>query len=223
MNQVAEKPSLGTGIYTVAEAARLLKVSPRKVAGWAKQYVNHRDGEIRVSPPILDRTGNESGLITFHDLVELFFVREFRNAGVSLPHIRGVARILRESWGTPYPFAEQRLAELGRRLVDREDMKVIMDKQQVFQFAQDFFQDFDFDATGLAKTWSPLGKEKLIVLDPHRSFGAPIDIRSGVRTDVLYGAYQAEGNVEAVAQWYEVAREAVDQAIEFEVRWRKAA
>lgn len=225
MKTPARKPDMGTGIYTVAEAARLLQVSSRKVTGWADKYVHHRDGEKRISPPVLDRERAQPGLLTFHDLIELYFVREFRKAGVSLPQIRDAAKILRNEWNTAYPFALQKIAVApGGHLVEREELRTVLGRQQVFDFARQFFRDVDFDAEGLATAWHPLGKDHLVVLDPKRAFGAPIDIRSGVRTDVLYRMFIAEDHdAEVVAQWYEVAPEAVEHAVRFEEKWRKAA
>lgn len=226
MSQIkpSSEPGLGTGIYTISEAAHLLQVSKRKVVGWAERYVHSREGPVRVSPPVLDREGAEPGLLTFHDLIELVFVREFRKAGVDLPQIRAAAALLREEWNTPYPFATQKVVDLERKLVNREDMKTIIGRQQVFEFGRKFFNDVDFDRFGLAEKWHPLGKGKLIILDPHRSFGAPIELRSGIRTDVLYRQYLAEGgDVQAVADWYEVPTEAVKQAVEFEEKWQAAA
>lgn len=225
MDTSQRAPTLGTGIYTVAEAARLLQVSTRKVQGWADGYVHHRNGEVRVSSAVLDGDEREPGLLTFHDLVELYFVREFRNAGVSLPHIRDAAQVLREEWKTPYPFAQTKIVSAtGGKLVEREELRTVLGKQQVFEFAREFFKDVDFDRDGLAAAWHPLGKNHLVVLDPHRAFGAPIDVRSGVRTDVLYRMYLAEDReAEVVAQWYEVALEAVQDAVKFEETWQKAA
>ncbi|MCW5935187.1 MAG: hypothetical protein KIT45_12960 [Fimbriimonadia bacterium] len=173
---------------------------------------------------MIERAETMSRLLTFHDLIELYFVREFRKANVTLPEVRNAARILREEWNTPYPFALNKLAEIDGRLIHKQELQTVLEKQQVFEFARDFFKNFDFDENGLASAWYPLGMDKLIVLDPKRSFGAPIETRSGTRTDVLYQLYQAEnGDVEAVANWYEVPIEAVEQAIKFEEKWRKVA
>lgn len=219
----APHTTLGTGIYTFGEAATLLQVSSQKLARWAGGYTFKRDGEVRASGPIIDRTDAEPGLLNFFDLIELFFVREFRRAEVPLQDIRRDAALLRREWQTSYPFALRRLVELGQRLVDRTQMHTIWGKQQVFEFARGFFRDVDFDDSGLAKAWHPLGKSKLIILNPARSFGAPIEVRSGVRTEVLYRQYRAERDLEAVAEWYEVTVEGVEQAVEFEERWRAKA
>jgi len=215
---------MGFGIYTILEAARLLQVSSQKLTRWAEGYIFPIKGDTHASAPILDRDEAETGILNFHDLVELFFVREFRKANVPLPAIRRDAAILRDKWETPYPFSFRRIVEFNRHLVDAEEMHTIWGEQQVFEFGKAFFNDMDFDATGLASAWHPLGMGKLILLDPARSFGAPIEVRSGIRTEVLVRQYRAEGEYQAVADWYEVALEPVEQAVEFEEKWRiKAA
>lgn len=218
------RPGLGTGIYTVSEAARLLQVPSRTLKRWAEGYVYVRNGDQRRSGPLLDRENAEPGLLTFYDLVELFFVKEFRKDNqVELPHIRAAAARLRERWQTPYPFALKRIVELNRQLVEEATSETVLGQQRIFEFGRQFFRNVDFDEDGLAMAWHPLGKDKLIVVDPQRSFGAPIDTRSGIRTDVLYRQYRAEGDAESVADWYEIPVEAVEQAIEFEERWTPAA
>jgi uncharacterized protein (DUF433 family) len=215
--------SIGTGIYTTSEAARLLRVSTQKLTRWAQGYVFKRDGRPRASGPVIDRSDAEPGLLNFYDLIELFFVREFRKANVPLPDIRRDAAILREKWVTPYPFALRRIAELGQTLIDPGEMQTVWGNQRVMEFAREFFKDVDFAESGLAEAWHPLGKQKLVVLTPSRSFGAPIEVRSGIRTETLYRQYVAEGNIEAVAEWYEVSAEGVEQAVEFEEKWRARA
>ena len=201
----------------------LLQVSPQKLQRWAEGYSFQKEGEVRGSGPVIERAEAEPGLLTFRDLIELAFVREFREANVPLPVIRDDAARLRQEWGTAYPFASRRIAEFGKRLVDPDLMLTIRGKQQVFEYGREFFRSVDFDDQGLARLWYPLGRGRLVLVDPARSFGAPIDLRSGVRTEILYRQYQAEGDMRAVADWYEVSTEAVEQAIEFEERWRRKA
>ncbi len=218
-----DRNPLTEGVYTLSEVARLLQVSPSVVARWAKGYVYAAGDEERSSGPVLAEGSAEGGLLNFHDLVELFFVREFRKARVPLPKIRGAANVLRKRWGTRYPFALRRIAELNKDLVDEKALEVVLGQQRVFEFAKRFMRFFDFDEEGLATAYYPLGKNKLVVLDPSRSFGAPIEIRSGVRTEVLYRQYLVEEDVRAVADWYEVALDGVTQAVEFEELCRSRA
>ncbi|MDO8588434.1 MAG: hypothetical protein Q7T82_15510 [Armatimonadota bacterium] len=223
---VQQQPGLGSGIYTHAEAARLLRVSTAKARNWAEGYTYQIDGRERTKAPVLQRRAGQPGLLTFHDLIELFFVREFRNAGVSLQDIRGAAKLLSEKWDTPYPFACRKLDTDGVQILMAagEHYENVARQQNVFRFAEDFFKNIDFSDDCLAEKWWPMGRDKLVVIDPHRSFGTPIDLKSGVRTEILYAAYQAEDrDVEAVANWYEIPPEQVKAAVEFEETWLKAA
>ena len=218
-------PGLGTGIYTISEAARFLGVSTRKARGWADGYCHVRSDGAHVSEPVLERDELDRSLLTFHELIELFFVRELVKAGVPLPDIRHAAARLRDEWGTPYPVARDRLFTDGRQILveSGEHYRNVVRRQQVFAFAEQFFKDMDLDDELMAARWWALGRDRLVVLDPDRSFGAPIDIRSGIRTDIIYGAYKTDQDVNAVVQWYEITEEAVRDAIEFEERWLKAA
>ena len=64
MTAVRAQPGLGTGIYTIGEAARLLKVGPARLRGWANGYRKQRSGTLHVSDAVLDRAGAEPGLAT---------------------------------------------------------------------------------------------------------------------------------------------------------------
>jgi uncharacterized protein (DUF433 family) len=61
-----------------------------------------------------------------------------------------------------------------------------------------------------------MGTNRLVLLDPRRSFGQPIVSRSGVPTVILDRAAKAAGSVREVAAWYEVDRAEVQDAVEFE-------
>lgn len=219
-----KSPQLGTGVYTYAEAARLLRVSTAQVRGWAEGYVRRVGDGVKLGESVLQRPSVETGLLTFYDVIELRFVKAFRDAGVALKEIVAAARLLAQEWETAYPFARRDLYTDGRQLLRRAGPQYenVANKQQVFEFIEAFFRDTDFEDQ-MPQRWWPLGHEKLIVIDPHRSFGIPIHVKSGIRTDVLYSAYQAEQDTKAVADWYETDPEAVEAAVEFETRWLKAA
>ena len=217
-------PGLGSGIYTYHEAARLLQAHTNQVRRWAQGYVYVLNGEAHEKAAVLQREKAGEGLLTFFDLIELLFVRELRKAGVKMQIIRDAARLLSGEFDTPYPFAYEPLYTDGRQILQQAGGQYanVVSKQQVFRFVEELFKNIDF-INHLARVWYPLGRDRLIVVDPHRSFGAPIDVRTGVRTDVIYMTYKAEQDVEAVADWYEVDEPTIRAAIELEERWQKAA
>lgn len=219
------QPGFGSGIYTYHEAARLLNVHPTQVRRWAEGYVYTFKGRERTKKPVLQRVKTAEGLLTFNDLIELFFVRELSGAGVNMEDIRATSELLSRELDTPYPFACEKVFTDGVQILREAggDYENVAARQMVFQFIREFFKDIEFDDDCRALRWYPLGTAKPIVLDPQRSFGTPIDLTTGVRTDVLYLTYKAQKDVDAVADWYEVSPEAVEAAIEFEVTWPKAA
>ena len=83
------------------------------------------------------------------------------------------------------------------------------------QAARPYFRKLDYDVEGVIRYW-PMGREAGIVLDPNRSFGKPIDCKSGVPTLALYEMVRAGESKESVANWYEVPLHAVEVAIEYE-------
>src|SRR5438876_10028365 len=89
---MASRSFLGTGLYTLPEAARLLRVPPANLRRWAKGYTFAGD---RFSEPLLRPDFPELAarcILTFQDLMELFLVARFRKVGVSMQRIRSTAR-----------------------------------------------------------------------------------------------------------------------------------
>lgn len=229
MERSYRKPDLGTGVYSYVEAARILQVSDAEVRRWAQGYCAVRQGqEIRKEPVLRADTG-QPGVITFPDLVELRFVKWFREQGVRLPKIVAAAERLSEELQTPYPFACKRL-ELqtdGSQILDLfgDQRRDPATQQMVFEFVSQFFRDIDFDPeTCLPDRWYPMGRQSKVVIDRHHAFGAPSIVGRNVRTDILYATYKAEnGDADLVAEWYDVPKEAVLAAVDFEERWQRKA
>lgn len=57
-----------------------------------------------------------------------------------------------------------------------------------------------------------------VILDPKRAHGQPVLEKRDVPTSVLFGLWRAEAqDYDAVADWYEIPRADVEQAVEFEI------
>ena len=74
------------------------------------------------------------------------------------------------------------------------------------------FNDTDL----LAEKWWPLGRNKPVLWDPHRRFGAPICAVSGVPTHLIWQTKQAGEPYEEVADWYGASLSEVKAACQFE-------
>lgn len=221
---------IGKGVYSLAEAARLSKVSPKTISRWTQGYTYRYKDQERFLPPIVARalgqTFNEGPALTFSDLLEVRFLEVFRKYGVSSKAIRIAAINAQEFLGRPHPFSTQFfktdghtiLAEIVRGTGDRHLLDLVK-KQYVFKeiMAPYLYEGIEFNpASKEPDRWWPLGRKRTVVIDPLRSFGAPIVNRGGVPTKILANAYKAEQSIPFVAAWYAVATREVHDAIEFE-------
>lgn len=223
---------LNTGLYTVAEAARLTKVSVGKVRRWLKGYdfksgqrVRHSDavwqGELR---PIQNKLA-----LSFRDLLELRFVDAFIRAGVSWRTMRRAHAKAQDELNTTHPFCSNRIATDGRNILLRQGeedsdealINLATDQREFSRIVETFLKELEFSGTDIV--WWPLGRGRNIVLDPKRNFGQPTVARSGVPSLVLARSARANGSPDTVAKWYEVQPEEIADAVEFERLLAKAA
>ncbi|PTT91215.1 DUF433 domain-containing protein [Pelomonas sp. HMWF004] len=228
-----KQPSLlGTGMYPLTRAARLVGAELRTVRRWLKGYSwKYGDGR-KVSGPLWtlqhaqDEEFGEEQVLGFQDLLELRTVARFIEQGVSLRVIRATIDIARETLGD-YPLHSKRFVTDGKRIffeaVERAgDEGQLLDVRRQ-QFAIDavirpsLLEGIEYGADATALRWFPIAKKRLVVLDPQLQFGEPIVAEGGVPTDTLAAACKAEGdNVERVARLYRVKPQEVKAAVAFE-------
>ena len=222
------KPDLsliGIGLYTPAEAARLIGVPVQTLQRWLK---GHRigDREYEALWPLHGELEDGSTYLSFLDLVQARVALALINAGLSAQKVRKAIDRGRTILNTDYPFASARFRTDGRTvvlhvLVPGEDDKLIdlfKDGQYLMKnIVEPSLKGLEFDRD-LASRWWPGGKEDRIVVDPRRQFGQPIDAETGVPTSVLAGAVDAEGSVQNAARAYQVPEAAIRRAVRFETK-----
>ena len=213
---------IGRGVYPIATAAKLLRMPSARIRSWV--YGNGS------SPVLVSDLPPESGqdALSFINLIEVLFLSELREQGISLQSIRAMIEQARKLMRTEHPFAIQQFHTDGkviwietaeatgdRRLVDLTDGNGAM--LEVLE--RSFRKSVSFDQfTGQASQWRPSADQPRIILDPARRFGRPIDGGTGIPTEVLADALRAEGgDVARVAKLWEVPTDAVEQAAEFEL------
>jgi uncharacterized protein (DUF433 family) len=241
LKKTASEPEvLGRGVYGAAEGLRLLnytrlpnaahrRVSRQTVARWLRGYHYEGGGELRHSDPLWRpdyANGDEQIELSFRDLIELRFVKAFRDVGLSLPTIRECFNRAVEEVHDERPFSTQRFRTDGKTIfleitrdVHEGELIDLRHRQSVFRtIVEPSLRDLEFDASVVSR-WFPLGQgRRSIVIDPARAFGRPIVTGSGVPTEVIAGAVRSEGSVEKVAKFYEMFPAEVRHALEFEQR-----
>lgn len=222
---------IGVGLYTFQEAAKLIDASAQELRRWLNGgHNNAQDLDTRVSNEPLWQTElieSEVQGISFHDLLEVRFVKAFRKHGVTLQTIRLASRNARELFENPYPFTSKRFRTDGRSifadaLEESGETELLDIGKRQYAFAKiiesSLYHGIEFGSDELALRWYPMQRSKAVVLDPAIAFGKPIVANEGIRTSILYDAFRAEQSKPYVAKIYDVPIAAVEAAIRFEER-----
>ena len=233
---------LGVGIYSRAEAGRLLSLSPRRVTSWVRGYryawcpkEQRRRGEqpvvIKTDIPLIDG----ALAISFLELVELFVVKQFRDKGIPLQTVRVAWNHAAQAFKTRHPFANQRVFTDGGKIFmalrENEfapDMLEVSSRRSPFQIIagpvfKNSLQEIEFDEhTELARRWWPKGRAVPVVLDPTIAFRAPVLVGTRVPTAVV-ARFAETRPVDAVAEAFELPSERIVAAVKFESQLAPAA
>lgn len=219
----------GVGLYTVPESVSVIKyrlgnrVDGRLLLRWANGRKELAKEYSAIIGAPLEIRG--SYLFTFSQLIELLMIAAFRSHGIKPRVIRDAYRRARAKFGE-HPFAREGYRTDGVYIYTGSDEPASeeLSKQQIFfeEVVRPILMDVSY-IEGSAAQFSPLGKDRSIVLDPRLSFGAPVDRSSGVSTAVLYSMRRSGEPEESVADWYGVSVLAVRDAFEYESSVRKIA
>lgn len=224
----AENSFVGVGLYSVPEASRLTGVPSAAVRRWLFGYQAKTKGE-KIEHPALwtgQLTGEDQRGVGFLDLLEIRFVAAFRSHGVSLQAIRAASQFARELFNSSHPFTFKRFqtdgktifAEIAEREMAEDDKSLLdlVKRQYAFErIMRPSLRGVVYGESGEARAWHPTNS-RYVILDPQRSFGRPIEPRSGVPTEVIYSAYKAEDNAKFVARLYGLDLRSVKAAIAFQ-------
>jgi len=219
---------LGRGTYSLAQAERLTRVPRDTIRRWTQGYTYPYRGERRSSPPLIATDTPRVGgtpVLSFADLLEVRFLDAFRRHGVSARAIRVASLRAQELLGRPRPFSTKIfktdgrtiMAELVRGSGDRMLLDLVRDQFQFSKIVGPYlYFGIQFNDLKEPQRWWPLGENRGVVVDPRRSFGAPIVDDLGIQTAILFAGFKAEGSLDFVSEWYRVPVSAVSDAVEFE-------
>jgi hypothetical protein len=225
---------IGRGVYSLPEAALLTRIPSKRIRRWMEGYSYVADGKRHKSPPaVTSSIGRYAGplSLTFQDLIEVRFLDRFVAHGVSWKTIRIAAHRAKDLLSLSHPFSSRLfktdgrdiLAEVARPGGTPELLNLVNNQWELERIVQPMLYaglDFnDFDEPAL---WWPLGKSKEVVIDPERSFGAPIVNEGSVRTSILATSAVVDGSQRMASMIYRVTPRAVKHAVAFEKSLRAA-
>ncbi|MER2267062.1 hypothetical protein [Methylobacterium oxalidis] len=228
----SENNLVGIGLYTPAEAGRLLRISPAKISRWLRGHDANGKHYDPLWQPQVD-LGDEGFALGFRDLQEVRVAATFIAKGLSAQRVRQAIELAREIIKDDRPLSTARFKSDGRtvflQVAEADGQTKLIDlfkKQFAFEaILEKSLIHLDYDEAGIPSRWWPLGRSRSVVIDPARSFGQPIEAETSVPVEALATAAEAEGSPEAAARAWDVPVRAVKRAVAFrrEMDMRQAA
>lgn len=218
--------------YNPTTAARLVQLSQDRVTRWLRgyrfTYQTYQGERQSKKPPVIQRRPAQwKRYASFLDLIDLLFIKQFLEAGISLQTLRKALKEATELLDG-YHFAQRYFFTDGERVYldlknHKEEARELFEllsngKWVIAPVITQVAEQISFDeTTGYAERWFPMGPEKPIMLDPGISFGRPAIVGRGISTANIYDMYVAEDqNYEVVCDWMQLQRDEVTAAVKFE-------
>jgi hypothetical protein len=225
------KPLVGIGLYTVAEAGRLIHVAPRKLSRWLRGHEAHGKRYEPLWKPEVE-LDEEATFLSFRDLLEARVAARFIEHGLSPQAVRSAIVLASKAVGER-PLSTLWLKTDGRTVflqVAQEDgtepklLDLFLGQYAFNAVVEQSLRDLEFEGA-VPTMWWPNGKRAGILIDPKRAFGQPIEQQTSIPAAILANAAEAEGSVEGAARAWAVPTAAVRRAVNFQngLELKKAA
>lgn len=227
MNNTANiSPTVGEGVYSVPDAARILNFPVDKVRRWVKKY--WEDKFTAEKNGYTWGEGRDRGF-NFHTLVELIAIFALREQSVSFHKIIKARKFLCDEFNTDYPFASKKVMSDGQQFYYAISKTVLLDvnlarQTSIKKLVEPYCEKLDFDKINLlAKQFWPLGKERSIVVNPNHRFGEPVVDGTNISADILASMAAGGDDVNMIADLYQLNPDQVEDAIAYHERVHAAA
>lgn len=216
-------------MFSEAEAARLLRMSPSTLHWW----LEGGDRRGRTYRPVLRIEPKGGRTVTWAEFVEAGLLRQYRrDLRVPLPELRAVIDELRDRLGVPYPLAHARpYVGEGRRLLleaqekaglssDFSLVAVASGQLILTPASEEFFSRVVWE-DDIAAAWKPdRNRESPVIMRPSVRSGLPA-VR-GIKTEIIWEHLEADESIEEVASDFELTPDEVRWAYAYEASTRAA-
>lgn len=213
--------------YTLAEAARYLKVASATLRSWVigRQYPK-ADGVARFHPLIHPPT-KQPPILSFWNLIEAHVLRSLRTEhGVSIKELRqAIAFAERELKVQNLLLSRGLRTQGGQLLLERYGELIDLSASgqlAMRQLLEEHLKRVEWDAWQFPVRLYPFltagtdGTSRPIVIDPKISFGRPIVVRKGISTCAIADRIDAGESVADLATDYGLDQAEVEQAVLYE-------
>jgi uncharacterized protein (DUF433 family) len=220
-------------VYSLTEASRYLLIPSATLRSWVVGRKYPTDSGPKFFRPVIEvPDGSRTGL-SFVNLVEAHVLDAIRrHHQVPLSKIRQAIDYLRKHFLSNHPLADQRFETDGLDLfIDKFGQLInVTQSGQIAlrELLKAHLHGVEHDATGAAVRLYPftrkrdLREPKVVVIDPHISYGRPVLVGTGIPTAVVAEPYKAGESIDELAEDYGRPPKDIEEAIRCEL-WLNAA
>ncbi len=219
--------------YSLTEASRYLLIPPATLRSWVAGRKYPTDLGSKFFRPIIQIPDDVRAGLSFANLVEAHVLDAIRrHHQVPLSKIRQAIEYLRKHFSSKHPLAEQRFEIDGLDLfIDKFGQLInVTQSGQIAlrELLKAHLHRVEHDAAGTAVRLYPftrkrdLREPKVVVIDPHISYGRPVLVGTGIPTAVVAERYKAGESIDELAEDYGRSRNEIEEAIRCEL-WLEAA
>jgi uncharacterized protein (DUF433 family) len=218
--------------YSIPEVAHYLRVPLTTLRSWVRGRHYPTSRGTRFFKPVIELPGPDYHLLSFVNLVEVHILDAVRrDHRIPLHKVRRAIDYLKESFSSAHPLADHKLETDGLDLFVEKYGQLINISQEgqlaIRKLLEAHLQRLDRDAAGIPLRLYPftrkrlpaelLEEPKVIVIDPHLSFGRPVLAGTGIPTAVIAERYKAGETIEELADDYGRSYLEIEEAIRCEL------
>jgi len=213
--------------YSLAEAARYIKVPVATLRSWVLGRPYLRSGSVVHSKPLISPPSRRPPLLSFSNLIEAHVLRSLRTEhGVSLKDLRKALNFAENQLHIERLLLSGKLrTDAGQLFLDQYGK--LIDLSASGQIALRRMFDEHLKRVEWGRLGAPIrlypfiasGSEvaaRPIAIDPHLAFGRPVVARTGVTTQAIADRLDAGESVEEIASDYDLEVPEIEEAVLYE-------
>ncbi len=219
--------------YGIREAAHYLGMPLPTLRSWAFGRYYPTEGGRKFFNPILVLPDKESRSLSFMNLVEAHVLDAIRREHeIPLQKVRMALKFLERAFPSRHPLADRNFETDGLNLFIQKYGQLINISENgqlaIKQLLEAHLRRIERDSAGLPIRLYPFTRKRepedprVVVIDPHLSFGRPAIAKTGVATAVVAERYKAGESVEELAEDYGCETLAIQEAIRCELQLEAA-
>lgn len=233
--------SLFAGAYALRETAVLLRATTPPPGVNLRQWKQRHNAFVETSTHHLSqwirrgmgweepyRVSTRDRVITFADLVRLRMIALFRSRGIEYKAILAAEDYIRRLRGIPQPFITEEMwtarsdvfVRFSNELIAASQYGQLAFEELMSEFLAPANHGLLFATGGKPVQWQPA---PAVLLDPEIQFGAPCIEGTRVETRSLWSLNQAGDSMETLAEAFQLRKEQVADALDWELWLSEAA